>query len=77
MTLNKKNQAIYIYIYIFLQIHFNNITEQICVSLRDCLNSSSLNDAFPNELVLVDATSLRKQHDPGNKRYYQPINVSP
>ena len=73
MKLNKKSQAIYI----FLQRHFNNITEQICVSLRDCSNSSSLNDAFPNELVLVDATSLHKQDDPGNKKYYQPINVSP
>ena len=38
----------------------------MCSSGR-LLNSSSLNDTFPNELGLVDVTSLHKQNDPGNK----------
>ena len=42
-----------------------------------CINSFILNGVFPDELKLVDVTSLYKKKDPEGKTNYRPISVLP
>ena len=49
----------------------------MCIYLADCINSSILNDVFPDELKLGDVTSLCKKSNPEEKANYQPISVLP